>query len=496
MEERIRSWIESVRALFSAVRWKTKVENEWKSSFVCIAEIYMLKNDMYRMRRISSYLKIKKEKEMKSLQKKEILLMSLMLFSMFFGAGNLIFPPFLGYEAGEHVWIALLGFIISATGLPILGVIAIAKAGSFQGLANRVHASFAIIFPCLIYLFIGPGLGIPRAGSLAFEMGPGQFLPEAGNVLLCVYTVIFFSIVYWLSLSPSKLMGLFGKLLTPLLLCMIAIIFIKSMMTPIGNVQEPIGNYRGSAVFQGFLDGYLTMDALAALIFGIVIANALRAKGVHDEKGLATYMSMAGIGAGLLLSLIYVILGYIGSISGSLGKFDNGAQVLAHVMTALFGQSGTVLLGIIFTVACLCVSIGLVTSCSQFFAEVFPKISYKVWAFILSATSMILANLGLTQILKVSVPILGFIYPIALTLIILGLCHKYIEQYTYIYPVTIGIVALFSGIDILNRNVFLSKWTPILEHIPLYTEGVGWIIPAIVGGCLGMVVSACMNKKD
>ena len=155
---------------------------------------------------------------------KEILLISLMLFSMFFGAGNLIFPPFLGYEAGEHVWISLVGFIISATGLPILGVISIAKAGSFQTLAGRVHSSFAIIFPCIVYVFIGPGLGIPRAGSLAFEMGPGQLFPEAGNGLLLFYTVIFFSIVYWLSLSPSKLMGLFGKVLTPLLLCMIALI--------------------------------------------------------------------------------------------------------------------------------------------------------------------------------------------------------------------------------------------------------------------------------
>ncbi|KFN04230.1 branched-chain amino acid transport system II carrier protein BrnQ1 [Bacillus mycoides] len=432
---------------------------------------------------------------MKSLQKKEILLISLMLFSMFFGAGNLIFPPFLGYEAGEHVWIALLGFIISATGLPILGVIAIAKAGSFQTLASRVHASFAIIFPCIVYLFIGPGLGIPRAGSLAFEMGPGQLFPETGSVVLLLYTIIFFSIVYWLSLSPSKLMGLFGKVLTPLLLCMIALIFIKSMFTPVGDVKEPIGNYGQAPMFQGFLDGYLTMDALAALIFGIVIANALRAKGVQDDKGLAKYMSMAGIGAGLLLSLIYIILGYVGSVSGSLGKFDNGAKVLAQVMTTLFGQGGTVLLGIIFTVACLCVSIGLVTSSSQFFSSVFPKVSYKVWAFILSFISMVLANLGLTQILKVSVPILGFIYPIALTLIILGLFHKYIGKYVCIYPITIGIVALFSGIDVLNRNVLMEKWTPLLKNLPFYTEGVGWIVPALAGACLGIIISICTNKS-
>ncbi|KAB7676219.1 branched-chain amino acid transport system II carrier protein [Bacillus sp. B1-WWTP-T-0.5-Post-4] len=432
---------------------------------------------------------------MKLLQKKEILLISLMLFSMFFGAGNLIFPPFLGYEAGEHVWISLVGFIISATGLPILGVISIAKAGSFQTLAGRVHSSFAIIFPCIVYVFIGPGLGIPRAGSLAFEMGPGQLFPEAGNGLLLFYTVIFFSIVYWLSLSPSKLMGLFGKVLTPLLLCMIALIFIKSMFTTVGDMKEPIGNYGQAPMFQGFLDGYLTMDALAALIFGIVIANALRAKGIEDDKGLAKYMSIAGIGAGLLLSIIYVILGYVGAISGSLGTFDNGAKVLAQVMITLFGQGGVVLLGLIFTIACLCVSIGLVTSSSQFFASAFPKVSYKLWAFIVSVVSMILANLGLTQILKVSVPILGFIYPIALTLIILGLFHQYIGKYTYVYAVTVLVVAIFSAIDILNKNVMMNQWTAALKYIPFYTEGVGWIVPAIVGTCLGFIVSIFLNKN-
>ncbi|HDT6576643.1 TPA: branched-chain amino acid transport system II carrier protein [Bacillus cereus] len=433
---------------------------------------------------------------MKLLQKKEILLISLMLFSMFFGAGNLIFPPFLGYEAGEHVWISLVGFIISATGLPILGVISIAKAGSFQTLAGRVHSSFAIIFPCIVYVFIGPGLGIPRAGSLAFEMGPGQLFPEAGSGLLLFYTVIFFSIVYWLSLSPSKLMGFFGKVLTPLLLCMIALIFIKSMFTPVGDMKEPIGNYGQAPMFQGFLDGYLTMDALAALIFGIVIANALRAKGIEDDKSLAKYMSIAGIVAGLLLSIIYVILGYVGAISGSLGTFDNGAKVLAQVMTTLFGQGGVVLLGLIFTIACLCVSIGLVTSCSQFFASAFPKVSYKVWAFIVSVVSMILANLGLTQILKVSVPILGFIYPIALTLIILGLFHKYIGKYAYVYAVTVLVVAIFSAIDILNKNVMMNQWTSALKYIPFYTEGVGWIVPAIVGMCLGFIVSIVLNKNN
>ena len=149
------------------------------------------------------------------------------------------------------------------------------------------------------------------------------------------------------------------------------------MFTTVGDMKRTNRNYGQAPMFQGVLDGYLTMDALAALIFGIVIANALRAKGIEDDKGLAKYMSIAGIGAGLLLSIIYVILGYVGAISGSLGTFDNGAKVLAQVMTTLFGQGGVVLLGLIFTISCLCVSIGLVTSCSQFFRVHFRKYLIK-----------------------------------------------------------------------------------------------------------------------
>ncbi|MFD3448413.1 branched-chain amino acid transport system II carrier protein [Microbacteriaceae bacterium 4G12] len=436
---------------------------------------------------------------MKTLAKKEIVFVSFMLFSMFFGAGNLIFPPFLGQEAGAKVWMALAGFIFSATGLPILGVIAIAKAGSFQTLAQRVHPTFAIIFPFLIYVSIGPGLGIPRAGSLAFEMGPGQFLPEAWSqqTALFIYTLIFFGIVFWLSLSPSKLVDRFGKLLTPLLLVLILAIFVKSLITPVGSFGTAHGNYNLSPVFQGFLDGYLTMDALASLIFGIVIANALRAKGIEHEKSLSRYMMMAGVGAGILLSIIYVILAYLGAASVSLGKAENGAQVLTKVMTYLFGQSGTVLLGVIFTVACLCVSIGLVTSCSQFFAKVFPKVSYKIFAFLLCVVSMAIANLGLTQILKVSVPILGAIYPVALVLIVLALLHDYMKGYSSVYVATVLLVGLFSLVDMINQTFLSQAWSGVLSYFPLYREGVGWVVPALVGLVIGYIYGeVVLRRKD
>ncbi|QCJ42185.1 branched-chain amino acid transport system II carrier protein [Bacillus sp. S3] len=428
---------------------------------------------------------------------KQVVFISFMLFSMFFGAGNLIFPPFLGQSAGAHFWTALIGFIVSAVGLPILGVISVAMAGSFNDLNQRVHPVFALVFPFLIYIAIGPGLAIPRAGSLAFEMGVAPFLPEAlmeSPVSLFIYSILFFGLVTWLCMYPSKLIHLFGKLLTPILLALIAIIFIKSLIDPIGPHGAPKGNYQISPVFQGFLDGYLTMDALAALAFGIVIANTLTAQGVLDNKKRSVYMMYAGLGAGLLLTLIYLILGYLGAASSSLGQAENGAIILSNVMTYLFGQSGTLLLGIVFTLACFCVSIGLITSCSQFFSNALPRITYKMWVLIVAVLSTAIANLGLTQILQISVPILGMIYPIAIVLIFLGLFDNIVRGKRYIYISVIGFVAIFSLLDTVNKTFLGNKWSNAFGILPFYHEGIGWIIPALIGLIVGYLMG--MFKGD
>ncbi|MBY0147125.1 branched-chain amino acid transport system II carrier protein [Neobacillus niacini] len=422
---------------------------------------------------------------------KQIIFISFMLFSMFFGAGNLIFPPFLGQSAGDHIWLALAGFIVSAVGLPILGVIAVAKVGSLNELNLRVHPLFALIFPFLIYIAIGPGLAIPRAGSLAFEMGAAPFLPENlldGPISLLLYSIVFFGLAAWLSMYPSKLISLFGKLLTPILLTLIAIIFIKSLIDPIGSFEAPIGNYQENPLFQGILEGYLTMDALAALAFGIVIANTLTAQGVLDSKMKSRYMMYAGLGAGLLLAVIYLILGYLGAASSSLGQAENGAIILSNIMTYLFGKSGTLLLGIVFTLACFCVSIGLITSCSQFFSNAIPKVAYKVWVVILAVLSTAIANLGLTQILQISVPILGMIYPIAIVLIFLGLLDNIIKRNPYIYSSVIGFVTLFSVLDTINKVFLDSNLSGAFEILPYYNEGLGWLIPALIGLVVGYIL--------
>ncbi|WP_342514923.1 branched-chain amino acid transport system II carrier protein [Sporosarcina sp. FSL K6-1522] len=426
---------------------------------------------------------------MNRLSHKELVFISFMLFSMFFGAGNLIFPAFLGRSAGIEMWLALGGFIVTAVGLPILGVIAVGKAGSLHVLSTRVHPWFALLFPFLIYVSIGPGLAIPRAGTIAYEMGMNPFLPDSlanHSLMLLLYTIVFFAMVLWLSLSPSKLVDRFGKILTPLLLALIGIIFIKGIITPIGTFTAPTDVYAGNSFFQGFIDGYLTMDALAALVYGIVVANTIRSKGLGDTSLIAKYTMLAGLGAGILLAIIYGILGYLGASSASIGVAENGAQTLTIVMSVLFGEIGTVLLGVLFTLACLCVSIGLIISCSQYFSNTFPILAYKGWAVVLSVISLTVANLGLNQILAVSVPILGAIYPLAVVLIVLGLLNRYVNH--SIYLSTVIFTGVFSLIETINHTFLGDVLDSVLGYFPLYQEGVGWVLPAIIGVIVGAIV--------
>ncbi|KEO83494.1 branched-chain amino acid transport system II carrier protein [Tumebacillus flagellatus] len=418
---------------------------------------------------------------MNGLSKKDLVLLSFLLFSMFFGAGNLIFPPLLGYQAGSHVPFALIGFIFSAVGLPILGVLAISKAGGFEILARRVHPSFARVFLFLIYLCIGPCLAIPRAGSLAFEMGMHPFLPtdwQQNTTALFFYSLLFFGIVLWLSHNPSKLVERFGKLLTPLLLALIGIVVLKSLFSPSGPTGVATGAYIEHPVFQGILDGYQTGDALAALAFGIVIANTLRSKGVDNDKKISRYMIISGLGAGALLMVIYLILGFLGASSASYGKADNGAQVLTYLMNHLFGAYGMVLLGAVFTIACLCVSIGLTTSCGQFFAGLFPRLSYKTCVNLLALASLGVANLGLNAILKFSVPLFGVLYPIAIVLILLALTDRLWKGNTRVYPWTAWTVAVFSLLNLVYPSMF--------TELPLQPQGLGWILPATVALVLAL----------
>lgn len=430
---------------------------------------------------------------------REIVAIGLMLFALFFGAGNMIFPPLLGQEAGINVWPALIGFLLTGVGLPLMGVIAIAKSGDLKTLANRVHPLFAFVFPIILYLAIGPFFGIPRTGTVAYEISVTPFLSKemaASPMPLIIYSIVFFGVTLWLSLNPTKLVDRIGKILTPALLLIIAIFVMKSFITPLGTPALPKEAYSHTPFFKGFIEGYLTLDALAALVFGIVVIDAVREKGITRKTEITKACIIAGTIAALGLAAVYLSLGYLGSTSITLlGPKVNGASLLSEAAVYLFGDTGIFILGLAITLACLTTSIGLVSSCAQFFSKFHPAWTYKRLVMIISIFSLLVANIGLTQLISISLPVLIIIYPIAIVLIILSYFHSFFQDSTLVYRFALiptGIISLIDGLKVAGLEIdILSE---ILSRLPFYNQGISWLIPALIFALIGYFITV-KNKN-
>ena len=435
------------------------------------------------------------------LSKKNLVLISFMLFSLFFGAGNLIFPPLLGQQAGENAIWAFIGFLITAVVLPVLGVIVVGKFGGLNALANKVGTIFSIVFTILIYVSIGPGLGIPRAGSVPFEMAILPYLPEGTNstMLMLLYTIAFFGIVLWFCLNPGKLVKRIGYFLTPSLLILIVVMFIAFIFKMDKVIAPPHEIYSDLPFLQGFIDGYQTMDAVAALNFGLVIALTLTSFGIKEDTGVVKYTVISGIFAGIILTIVYLMLTIMGTTTSGIYPSDaNGALILRRVMYDLFGDFGASFLAAIFTLACLTTCIGLTNSISSFFSKLFKKVSYTKWVIIITILSFLICNLGLNMILSISIPILNAIYPVAIVLIILGLFDKYIKNNKIIYKLCIYSTAIISAIYAIDNLVNLGIITKVLRYIPLYENGFGWVIICVLMLLISLIymfINKCMKDK-
>ncbi|WP_054949370.1 branched-chain amino acid transport system II carrier protein [Numidum massiliense] len=485
---------------------------------------------------------------MQPLRTRDIVTIGFMLFALFFGAGNLIFPPALAQTAGTQTWTAMLGFLITGIGLPMMGVIAVVLNGSMEDIAGRAHRVFGLVFSIVTYLAIGPLFAIPRTASVGYEIGVIPFLPDslqAESWPLLLYTIGYFTLTLWLSLNPTKLVDRIGKILTPTLLFVVFALFVKGWLQPIGLPGTASGDYLEASFFKGFTEGYLTLDALAGLAFGIVAINAFKAKGVTDSNGArraviragvvaglalaAVYLALAyrvtdsngarraviraGVVAGLALAAVYLALAYLGATSQSLGAMDNGGQLLAAICYELFGTAGLLLLGVAVTVACLTTSVGLVTAVSMYFTRFSSRLTYKRLAILCTLVGFAIANLGLTNIIAISYPVLVAIYPLAIVIIILGLAPRAIRSCPHVYRGALlftGAISFVDGFNAIERPTaatesaasVVEKWfnigldklqtgadtlTGVYIHLPLYTQGMGWLLPALVGGALGFL---------
>lgn len=305
------------------------------------------------------------------LGKRNLLVVSVMLFALFFGAGNLIFPPFLGQNAGTHTLAAMAGFLATAVILPVLGVVVVARFDGLEKLGQQVGKRFALVFTLLIYLSIGPGLGIPRAASVPFEMAVAPYLPQEANLTLwmAVYSVVFFLVALWLCLSPGKLVDRIGRGLTPAMLVLLTLLFVCFVFRGETQVAQPQDSYAAAPLLKGFTEGYNTMDTIAALNFGLVISTTLTSFGLLEKRDRMRYTVLAGLLAGMILALVYAMLSYMGMCSsGVYALQDNGAWTLRCIVYQVFGDTGAVLLAAIFTLACLTTCVGLINSISQYFS--------------------------------------------------------------------------------------------------------------------------------
>lgn len=420
------------------------------------------------------------------LSKKNKLVVSFMLFSLFFGAGNLIFPPFLGQNAGNNTALAITGFLMTAVILPVLGVAVVAKFDGLDKLGRYVGKHFAIVFAVLIYLSIGPGLGIPRAASVPFEMAVAPYLPYGVNVRLCmaVYSLVFFLVAMWLCLNPGKLVNRIGHFLTPSLLVLLLVLFAGFMIKGEVNIAEAQEAYGNAPFLKGFSEGYQTMDTIAALNFGLVISTTLGSFGMKEKSDKMRATVQAGVFAGIILAVVYVLLAYMGMCSS--GVYDvqeNGAWTLRCIVYQVFGAPGAVLLAAIFTLACLTTCVGLINSISQYFSTLFAKVSYKKWVFIITTFSFLICNLGLNAILAISIPILNAIYPVAIVLILLGLTHNLWKNNRFVYPLTVAGVGLVSVVYALDTaKVPLGAVLNLAHSLPFYESGFCWVsvAPAMI----------------
>ena len=437
---------------------------------------------------------------------KETVVITSMLFGMFFGAGNLIFPAKVGLDAGSNMWSAFAGVFITAVGIPMLAVVGLglSRSEGVVELSQRVSRKYSLFFCTLLYLTIGPLFAIPRCASTAFSVGAVNLLPQEGERLyLALFSLVFFAVVLYFSLKPGGIMTWIGKWLNPVFLVFLAVLVIAALAKPISSISAvaPAENYAssGSAFFRGFLEGYNTLDALAGLAFGIVVIDVVRKNGISQPERVAVNTAKAGIFSCLFMGLIYLFITLICAQSAPVcAGADNGGTVLGTIANHYFRSAGSVLMTLIVTFACLKTAIGLVTSCSKAFVDMFPKgPGYTVWAVVFSLVSFGIANFGLTTIVSWCVPVLMFLYPLAITLILLSLSGKFIGSNPTVYRTTTAFTLIAAVFDMIGAVSGMIPGSRVLAGLkafagnilPLYDLGLGWILPAAIGFLAGLLLA-------
>lgn len=400
-----------------------------------------------------------------------------MLFAFFLGAGNIIFPPLAGQLAGENLLPAMFGFLLTAVGLPLITIVAIAVAGgSWEHLTQDLPKKAAVLMAALIFIIIGPAFAAPRTGLVAYEMAVKPFFVEASQAHLTAFSVIFFAAAMLFSWFQGRLIDLIGKVLTPALFVGLIILAVAVFLDPQGEMMLAHGEYLTQPLTKGFLEGYNTMDTFASLMFGMLMVDALRGKGITERSATTKYLIFAGCIAAAGLAFVYISLFYLGATSATVAAgADNGGLILSQYVQALFGPYGQIVLSVIVLLACLTTAIGLISACSDFFSSK-TSLSYKQWVLINGAVCALVANVGLAQLISLSIPVLFALYPVAIALVALTFVRSKLPNPRFAYRAVLLVSLLFAlvdaakvaGLDVSAFNV-----------LPLFEVGMGWVLPTL-----------------
>ncbi|MDR2661131.1 MAG: branched-chain amino acid transport system II carrier protein [Lactobacillaceae bacterium] len=429
---------------------------------------------------------------------KQLFLLSSLIFGMMFGAGNLIFPVQLGQLAGGNWLPATLGFLVTGTLLPFLAMLAVSvtRSQSVYDVAKPVAPWFGTAFLVAIHLTIGPLFGTPRTAATAFSMGISPFVPTKYQWLaMLIFSAIFFATAYVLAIKESGLMKWVGKYLNPILMSLLVIVLVLAFILPMGGVDQTVSKaYQVNAGLTGILDGYNTMDGVALLALSVSVVYAIKGFGFHDNQ-VSKVMAKSGLLAVVAEAVIYAALVLLGV--SSLGTFKaaaNGGDAFASIIGHYTGNLGTLTTGIIVTLAVFTTAMGLFVSFAQDLHRAFPKVSYNSWLKVIAVGSFITANAGLTKIIAWSIPVLMLLYPFAMVLILLSLFNKLFNRNTLVYQFTVAFVTLPAFIDALASsplatNKLVKNIIDVYHQlVPFSLEGFGWLIPALIGAVLGLVV--------
>lgn len=412
------------------------------------------------------------------ISRRDVFALGFMTFALFLGAGNIIFPAQSGLDAGSTVWQAAFGFLITGVGLPLLTVVALARVGGgLPALTQPLGQVAGTVLAIAVYLAIGPFFATPRTAVVSYEIGVVPFSGSSSTSLL-LYSTAYFALVLYLALTPNKIIDRIGILITPVLLVALAVLGGAAFLKPAGAVGQALAVYQDGAFLQGFLHGYLTMDALGALAFGVVIASALRSKGVQSERQVTRYSIYAGLIAAAGLSAVYLSLFYLGATSQDIAsEAQNGGQVLALYVQHVFGPVGNLLLALVIALACLTTAVGLLVACGEFFSDLM-KISYKIVVIVFVLFSWAVSNQGLEQLIQVSVPVLTGLYPLAIVLVVLSLLDHFWHSSALVFRGTMLVTLIFGVADALAAAGFAS-WVPeLFNRLPFAEQQMGWLLPS------------------